>query len=221
MRGTCGVCVWTVTINKGTSEASSSMRDVAVGRSAPARGLVQQELASSLSLSTLLRAAGVGLQEEAASWRWRGPMWKLVVSKIRRFPWISNVAMYATVFTAGDVVQQNLFKKEPLDLKRTRNVTTLALTFHGNFVYLWLKAMENVFPGASMGTVLRKLVCDQLIATPTGISAYYIASGIQHQSSSVHRQQQPPALTALHSLHRPHTSQTSHFIAHLRFNVAN
>ncbi|XP_078274458.1 mpv17-like protein [Rhinoraja longicauda] len=105
-------------------------------------------------------------------------MWKLVVSHISRFPWVSNVALYTCVFAAGDAVQQYMSKREPLDLTRTRNVATLALTFHGHFVYLWLKAMEKVFPTATVGTVLSKLVCDQLVATPTGISAYYIGMSI-------------------------------------------
>ncbi|XP_059835353.1 bMERB domain-containing protein 1 isoform X3 [Hypanus sabinus] len=101
-------------------------------------------------------------------------MWKFLATKIRKFPWISSVALYSCVFAAGDLAQQNLSKKEKVDFKQTRNVTTLALTFHGHFIYLWMKTIESVFPGATAGIILRKLACDQLIGTPTGISAFYI-----------------------------------------------
>ncbi|XP_072916611.1 mpv17-like protein isoform X2 [Hemitrygon akajei] len=105
-------------------------------------------------------------------------MWKFLATKIRKFPWISSVALYSCVFAAGDLAQQNLSKKEKVDFKQTRNVTTLALTFHGHFIYLWMKTIESVFPGATAGIILRKLACDQLIGTPTGISAFYIGMSI-------------------------------------------
>ncbi|XP_067912339.1 mpv17-like protein isoform X3 [Heterodontus francisci] len=101
-------------------------------------------------------------------------MWKVLRSQARRFPWICNVAWYSCIFAAGDLAQQSLLKEEKVDFKQTRNAALLALGFHGNFVYLWMKAVENVFPGTAAGTILWKVVCDQLVVTPTGISAFYI-----------------------------------------------
>ncbi|XP_069761805.1 mpv17-like protein [Narcine bancroftii] len=98
---------------------------------------------------------------------------------MKKLPWISNVAWYSCVFAAGDLAHQNLTKHwENIDLKQTRNITILALTFHGNFVYLWIRAMESLFPGAALSTILWKLACDQLVGTPTGISAFYIGMSI-------------------------------------------
>ncbi|XP_078095979.1 bMERB domain-containing protein 1 [Mustelus asterias] len=101
-------------------------------------------------------------------------MWKVFLSQVRRFPWLSNVVWYSCIFAAGDLAQQRLFKADKIDLKQTRNVALLALSFHGNLFYLWLRFMERIFPGKGLGNVLRKVACDQLVVTPTGISAYYI-----------------------------------------------
>ncbi|XP_078415254.1 bMERB domain-containing protein 1-like [Cetorhinus maximus] len=101
-------------------------------------------------------------------------MWKVLISQARRYPYLTNVVWYSSIFAAGDLAQQNLLKKEKVDLKQTRNVAILSLSFHGHLFYMWLRVMEKVFPGKGMGSILRKVVCDQLVVTPTGISAYYI-----------------------------------------------
>ncbi|XP_038676695.1 mpv17-like protein [Scyliorhinus canicula] len=101
-------------------------------------------------------------------------MWKVLISQVERFPWFSNVVWYSGIFAAGDLAQQKLLKPDDIDLRQTRNVALLSLSFHGNFFYLWLKLMDKVFPGKGLGSVIRKVVCDQLVMTPTGISAYYI-----------------------------------------------
>ncbi|XP_041061707.1 mpv17-like protein isoform X2 [Carcharodon carcharias] len=100
-------------------------------------------------------------------------MWKALISQARRYPYPTNVVWYSSIFAAGDLAQQN-FLKEKVDLKQTRNVAILSLSFHGHLFYMWLRVMEKLFPGKGMGSILRKVVCDQLVVTPTGISAYYI-----------------------------------------------
>ncbi|XP_059510175.1 bMERB domain-containing protein 1 isoform X4 [Stegostoma tigrinum] len=101
-------------------------------------------------------------------------MLKFLLAQVRRFPWVTNVVWYSSIFTAGDLAQQKLLRKEKVDLKQTRNVALLAFSFHGNLFYMWLKVMEHVFPGTAPSNVLRKVVCDQLVVTPTGISGFYI-----------------------------------------------
>eukprot|EP00061_Rhincodon_typus_P018085 g47107.t1 len=101
-------------------------------------------------------------------------MLKFLLAQVRRFPWVTNVVWYSCIFTAGDLAQQKLLKKEKVDLKQTRNVALLAFSFHGNLFYMWLKLMEHMFPGTAPSNVLRKVVCDQLVVTPTGISGFYI-----------------------------------------------
>ncbi|XP_060696423.1 bMERB domain-containing protein 1-like [Hemiscyllium ocellatum] len=101
-------------------------------------------------------------------------MLKFLLAQAKRFPWITNVTWYTSIFTAGDLAQQKLHNKEKVDLKQSRNVAILAFSFHGNIFYLWLRLMERMFPGTAPGNVLRKVVCDQLVITPTGVSGFYI-----------------------------------------------
>ncbi|GCC33179.1 hypothetical protein chiPu_0011647 [Chiloscyllium punctatum] len=105
-------------------------------------------------------------------------MLKFLLAQAKRFPWITNITWYSSIFTAGDLAQQKLHNKEKVDLKQTRNVAILAFSFHGNIFYLWLRLMERMFPGTAPGNVLRKVVCDQLVITPTGVSGFYIGMSV-------------------------------------------
>ncbi|KAI4821901.1 hypothetical protein KUCAC02_007475 [Chaenocephalus aceratus] len=71
----------------------------------------------------------------------------------KRFPWLANVTLYGCLF-AG------------------------AISFHGNFNYFWLRALERRFPGKSAGMVLRKLLLDQSFASPLATSAFYTGVSI-------------------------------------------
>ncbi|XP_048408525.1 mpv17-like protein isoform X3 [Stegostoma tigrinum] len=112
-------------------------------------------------------------------------MLKFLLAQVRRFPWVTNVVWYSSIFTAGDLAQQKLLRKEKVDLKQTRNVALLAFSFHGNLFYMWLKVMEHVFPGTAPSNVLRKVVCDQLVVTPTGISGFYIGMSMMEGKQDI------------------------------------
>uniref|UniRef100_A0A8C5TIC5 MP17L protein n=1 Tax=Malurus cyaneus samueli TaxID=2593467 RepID=A0A8C5TIC5_9PASS len=53
---------------------------------------------------------------------------------VRRFPWLCNVLLYGGLFA-------------PPDWAQTRRVALVALAFHGNFSYVWLRALERALPG--------------------------------------------------------------------------
>ncbi|XP_043566979.1 mpv17-like protein isoform X2 [Chiloscyllium plagiosum] len=114
-------------------------------------------------------------------------MLKFLLAQAKRFPWITNITWYSSIFTAGDLAQQKLHNKEKVDLKQTRNVAILAFSFHGNIFYLWLRLMERMFPGTAPGNVLRKVVCDQLVITPTGVSGFYIGCYHLLANSTAHQ----------------------------------
>eukprot|EP00064_Thunnus_orientalis_P025051 superscaffoldBa00011792_g25377 len=91
----------------------------------------------------------------------------------KRFPWLANVTLYGCLFAGGDLVHQLMAQKERMDWKHTRNVAIVAISFHGNFNYFWLRALERRFPGKSAGMVFRKLLLDQSFASPLGTSVFY------------------------------------------------
>ncbi|XP_013927045.1 PREDICTED: mpv17-like protein [Thamnophis sirtalis] len=94
---------------------------------------------------------------------------------VRRSPWLWNVGLYGSLFAAGDAVQQQLRlgPGQRADWAQTRRVALVALTFHANFNYLWLRALERLLPGRAPASVLAKVGCDQLVGAPVAILAFY------------------------------------------------
>lgn len=112
----------------------------------------------------------------------RTPQFKMNVLKMRkavlkeavkRFPWLANVTLYGCLFAGGDFVHQMIAQREEMDWKHTRNVAIVAISFHGNFNYFWLRALESRFPGKSPGMLFRKLLLDQSFASPLATSVFY------------------------------------------------
>ncbi|KAK7801388.1 hypothetical protein U0070_001175 [Myodes glareolus] len=104
-----------------------------------------------------------------ASW------WRVFPRAARRYPWPTNVLLYAGLFSAGDALQQRL-RGGPADWSQTRRVATLAITFHGNFNYVWLRLLERALPGRAPRTVLAKVLCDQTVGGPIVLSAFYVGA---------------------------------------------
>jgi Mpv17-like protein len=86
------------------------------------------------------------------------------------------VLLYAGLFSAGDALQQQL-RSGPADWRQTRRVATLAVIFHGNFNYVWLRLLERALPGRAPRTVLAKVLCDQTVGGPIVLSAFYAGEG--------------------------------------------
>uniref|UniRef100_A0A8C4KKR0 Mpv17-like protein n=1 Tax=Dromaius novaehollandiae TaxID=8790 RepID=A0A8C4KKR0_DRONO len=57
--------------------------------------------------------------------------------------------------------------------RHTRRVALVALAFHGNFSYVWLRALERALPGRRPPAVLAKVLCDQLLGAPVAVLAFY------------------------------------------------
>lgn len=100
----------------------------------------------------------------------------LLRSGVRRFPWLCNVLLYGGLFAAGDAAQQLWRRRrrgQPPDWAQTRRVALVALAFHGNFSYVWLRALERALPGRRPAAVLGKVLCDQLLGAPVAVLAFY------------------------------------------------
>ena len=102
--------------------------------------------------------------------------WPALLRAARRYPWPTNVLLYAALFSAGDALQQRL-RGGPADWQQTRRVATVAVTFHANFNYVWLRLLERALPGRAPRTVLAKVLCDQAIGGPVAVSAFYAGEG--------------------------------------------
>uniref|UniRef100_A0A8C5Y5Y1 MPV17 mitochondrial inner membrane protein like n=1 Tax=Microcebus murinus TaxID=30608 RepID=A0A8C5Y5Y1_MICMU len=118
--------------------------------------------------------------------------WRALPRAARRYPWPTNVLLYAGLYSAGDALQQRL-RGGPADWRQTRCVATVAVTFHANFNYVWLRLLERALPGRAPGAVLAKVLCDQALGGPVALSAFYV--GTPHETKN---------LVACCSLSQPH-----------------
>nr|XP_025858754.1 mpv17-like protein [Vulpes vulpes] len=92
--------------------------------------------------------------------------------------------LYAALFSAGDALQQRL-RGAPADWQQTRRVATVAVTFHGNFNYVWLRLLERALPGRAPRAVLAKVLCDQAIGGPVAVSAFYAGMSILQEKDDI------------------------------------
>ncbi|NP_001087474.1 mpv17-like protein isoform X1 [Xenopus laevis] len=100
---------------------------------------------------------------------------RILIQFTKRHPWLTNVTIYGSLFASADIVQQKLSKSptEPIDFKQTAKVGLVGFCFHANFNFFWLRFIERTFPGSAPLNVIRKVACDQLMAAPITISAFY------------------------------------------------
>ncbi|XP_042336741.1 mpv17-like protein [Sceloporus undulatus] len=102
---------------------------------------------------------------------------------LRGWAWPCNVLLYGTLFGAGDAAQQRLRRRlqeekeeaeaEGQDWAQTRRAALLALAFHGNFSYFWLRGLERLLPGRAPAALLGKVLCDQAFGAPLALGAFY------------------------------------------------
>ncbi|XP_054851376.1 mpv17-like protein [Eublepharis macularius] len=118
-------------------------------------------------------------------------MWPLL-GLVRRHPWVVNVAAYGTLFSAADVAQQVLARPHLdaseqgyLDLKQTGKVALVGFSFHANFNYFWFRSLERLLPGTNVARVIAKVTCDQAIAAPLTIGAFYAGLSLLDGESDI------------------------------------
>jgi protein Mpv17 len=84
------------------------------------------------------------------------------------------------------VIEQNLeiYRKEleKLDGLRTRNMAASGLVV-GAFCHYWYKVLDKRVPGRSFKIVTKKVLIDQLIASPIVISLFFVTLGIMRRES--------------------------------------
>ncbi|XP_016015167.1 mpv17-like protein [Rousettus aegyptiacus] len=103
--------------------------------------------------------------------------WRALVRAAQRHPWPTNVVLYTTLFSAGDVLQQRL-RGGPADWRQTGRVATLAVTFQANFSYMWLRLLERALPGRTPRAILAKVVCDQMVGGPVALTIFYTGMSV-------------------------------------------
>lgn len=89
----------------------------------------------------------------------------------RRWPLTVKCSSGAVLAVIGDTAVQRIdgsaARSQGHDGARTARLATWRSLIHTPIVHFWFAALERRFPGAAAGNVLKKVACDQVIASPS------------------------------------------------------
>ncbi|KAI0209060.1 Mpv17-like protein 2 [Lamellibrachia satsuma] len=103
----------------------------------------------------------------------------------RRYLFVTNTVSYGLLMTAGDAAVQGIERMvsrskggpQPVyDWRRTGRLGGTGLLM-GPFNHVWYSFLDRVLPGSNTATVVRKILCDQLIASPFFAFAFFAGTG--------------------------------------------
>ena len=88
---------------------------------------------------------------------------------------VFNTTLSGTLYVVGDVIQQKVFgtAERPYDYARTVRMCTLGLCM-GPLNNFWYLQLDRLVLGNGTTTVLKKIICDQLMFAPTCITVFYL-----------------------------------------------
>ncbi|XP_070505915.1 mpv17-like protein 2 [Chironomus tepperi] len=108
------------------------------------------------------------------------------VSFSDKFLLTTNCLISVSLSSVGDIIEQNLeiYRKEieKYDIIRSRNMAASGLTV-GVFCHFWYKVLDNRLPGRTFKIVVKKVLVDQMIASPIVISLFFVTLGLMKRES--------------------------------------
>eukprot|EP01135_Chromosphaera_perkinsii_P005623 Nk52_evm37s355 gene=Nk52_evmTU37s355 len=102
-------------------------------------------------------------------------LWGTYTNLLKVHPLKTKCATTGVIMTIGDIGAQVLLEKrafEDVDLKRTSRNSITGVMVVGPFAHHWFKMLEGRFGASqSVGTVAKKILADQVFATPFIVNA--------------------------------------------------
>ncbi|PSN54721.1 hypothetical protein C0J52_04865 [Blattella germanica] len=95
---------------------------------------------------------------------------------------VTNTVSCGLLMATGDTIQQNIekyraHKSKPFDWKRTGRMFIIGLV-EGPPQHLFYKLLDRNIPNRDFKSILKKIILDQLIASPTCISIFLFGMGL-------------------------------------------
>ncbi|XP_063416698.1 mpv17-like protein [Mytilus trossulus] len=97
-----------------------------------------------------------------------------------------TMMVYATLWTAADIVEQKyISKKEQHNVQKTVRIATVGTFVIAPLVFNWIKLAERLFPGKSVRTVLTKVLIEQFTFAPVSITSFYAATSLLERKNFI------------------------------------
>ncbi|XP_063363223.1 mpv17-like protein [Cydia amplana] len=101
---------------------------------------------------------------------------------LRKYPLMTNTAVYATFYTAAELSQQTFNKynspeKPEIDYAAAARIVAVGSCVYAPTLYYWYKFLDSKFVGKAMKTVVTKVVIDQFTMTPVLLASFYVILG--------------------------------------------
>lgn len=96
-----------------------------------------------------------------------------------KYLWLTNTLSCGVLLGVGDIIQQNIEmytepqEKKTLDTERINRMAIVGL-FQGMPNHLWYIWLDRVLPGTARATVGKKVIADQLIASPLFSASFFM-----------------------------------------------
>ncbi|XP_064644178.1 mpv17-like protein [Lineus longissimus] len=119
-------------------------------------------------------------------------------SKFRKvfhaYPLLSNMAIVAGLYCAGDVTQRTVMRVD-YDWRATARIATISCVSCPASFYFY-KALDKYLPGRSLRVVMLKVTIDGLVMTPPLLAAFFIGNSILEGQEDIFAECKEKALTA-------------------------
>ncbi|CAG9808500.1 unnamed protein product [Chironomus riparius] len=108
------------------------------------------------------------------------------VSFSEKYLLTTNCLISVSLSSVGDIIEQNLeiYRKEihKYDIIRSRNMAASGLTV-GVFCHFWYKVLDSRMPGRTFKMVMKKVLVDQMVASPIVIALFFVTLGLMKRES--------------------------------------
>ena len=110
----------------------------------------------------------------------------LLKSLYSKHPVLGNIVIYGSLYSAGDITQ-HMIMGQPQDIANTKRVGCVGGFLFGPIYTYWYRFLDGRLPGASAKLIVKKVVADQAVMGPVGVSIFYTGNFWNILSNNIYK----------------------------------